>query len=130
MAELDLLSELDVDVWKSLVYDGGIVDGVLEYISTTPGIHKMVDVSELHMSRAFDVLDKEEVGALTKEQFAEGINRCLVAFGGKQVHPNHEGVYALWKAASASSEGAGKKGVTPDAFAKVRSCAMTLHSCP
>ena len=116
MQEIDLLDSLDIETWKSIVNDTQVVDGLMDVIGR-PGIHKTVDVSATAMSKAFDMLDREGKGALTKEQFVDGINRCISSFGGKPIEADHAGLSALWQAACLGQDTSAMKA---EMFAKVR----------
>ena len=64
------------------------------------GIHRKVDVSEEAMTKAFDLLDRGELGYLTEAQFVEGLNRCLLAFGGTTLPPDFDPAVTVWREAS------------------------------
>ena len=70
------LQSLDQGVWRALVREAGL-QAYLQDFMLTRGIHKKVDVSEDAMTKAFDLLDREEAGFLTQAQFVEGLNRCV-----------------------------------------------------
>lgn len=127
MQEIDFLGTLDVETWKQILHDAEILNGIKDVINS-PGIHRSVDVSDAAMSKAFDLLDREGRGALTKEQFVDGINRCITSFGGKPIDVDHEAITALWQATSLGQDTSAMKA---EMFAKVKlltkGCSMTLY---
>jgi len=82
-------------------------------------IHKKVDSSQEAMAKAFDVLDRQGMGYLKHDQFVEGLNRCLLAFGGTTLPKDFPSLEILWAGASSIGPQEGTRRISREAFGLV-----------
>ena len=61
------------------------------------------------MAKAFDVLDRKRTGYLDHDQFVEGLNRCLLAFGGTTLPKDFHSLETLWVGVSTCPEDATRR---------------------
>lgn len=100
-----LLSNLTPQVWGNLVVEADLHLSLLNHEGRLlRDIYKKVDSSEEAIAKAFDILDRQGMGCLDFDQFVEGLNRCLYAFGGTALPKNLSSLETLWAEASTGSQ--------------------------
>lgn len=113
------LSTLPPNVWQSLVVEADLQLSLLTQEGRLlRGIHKKVDSSSEAMAKAFDVLDRQGTGYLDHDLFVEGLNRCLLAFGGTTLPKDFPSLETLWAGASTGSL-EGTRRISREAFGLV-----------
>lgn len=110
------LSTLPLHVWQSLVVEA---DLKLSLLTHEGRLLRGIDSSEETMGKAFDVLDRKGTGYLDHDQFAEGLNRCLLAFGGAPLPKAFTSLETLWVGVSSTGPQEATRRISREAFGLV-----------